>query len=74
MDVRKLINVNNYTNIKLKKEMKKIFIAAATVMALAGCSQTELDHTPAGQKEIKFSNLNDKLTRSANDGNDDYKV
>lgn len=54
--------------------MKKIFIAAATVMALAGCSQTELDHTPAGQKEIKFSNLNDKLTRSANDGNDDYKV
>lgn len=54
--------------------MKKIFFMAATVMTLASCSQTELEQTPIGQKEIKFSNLNDKVTRAANDNNANYKV
>lgn len=55
--------------------MKKIFIVAAAVIALAGCSQSEFEDTLAGQKEIKFSNLNDKVTtRSANDASADYQV
>ncbi len=55
--------------------MKKIFIIAATAMVLAGCSQTELEHTFVGQKEIGFSNLNDKVTtRAANDAGANYKV
>lgn len=68
------MEINNLINNKLK-EMKKIFIMVAAVMALASCSQTELDLTPVGQKEIKFSNLNDKVTtRAANDAEDNYKV
>ena len=39
--------------------MKKIIFMVATVMAFASCSQTELDENFVGQKEIKFSNLND---------------
>lgn len=55
--------------------MKKIFIMAATAMVLASCSDVELENTRTGQKEIEFSNLNDKVnTRAANDGNDDYQV
>lgn len=55
--------------------MKKIFIFAATAMFLAGCSQTELEQTSVGQKQIEFSNLNDKvITRAANDNNANYKV
>ncbi len=36
--------------------MKKIFTMAATAIILASCSQTELEGTSVGQKEIKFSN------------------
>lgn len=54
--------------------MKKIFIMAATAMVFASCSQTELEENSVGQKEIKFSNLNDKVTRAANDNNANYKV
>lgn len=55
--------------------MKKIFIFAATAMFLAGCSQTELEQTSVGQKQIGFSNLNDKVTsRAANDAGANYKV
>lgn len=47
----------------------------ATVMAFASCSQTELDENFVGQKEIKFSNLNDKVnSRAANDESADYQV
>ena len=55
--------------------MKKIFTVAAAALVLAGCSQNELEHTFVGQKEIRFSNLNDKVTtRAANDDNANYKV
>ena len=54
--------------------MKKIFTMAATAIILASCSQAELEETSVGQKEIKFSDLNDKVTRAANDNNSNYKV
>lgn len=55
--------------------MKKIFIVAAAVITLAGCSQNEFEDTLDVQKEIKFSNLNDRVTtRSANDAGADYQV
>jgi len=55
--------------------MKKIFIVAAAAIALASCSKTEHEHSPVGQKEIRFANLNDKLnTRAANDAGDNYQV
>ena len=54
--------------------MKKIFTMVATAIILASCSQAELEETSVGQKEIKFSNLNDKVTRAANDNNSNYKV
>lgn len=55
--------------------MKKIIFMVATVMAFASCSQTELDEKFVGQKEIKFSNLNDKVnSRAANDESADYQV
>lgn len=41
--------------------MKKIIFMVATAIAFASCSQTELDENFVGQKEIKFSNLNDKV-------------
>ena len=55
--------------------MKKIIFMVATAIAFASCSQTELDENFVGQKEIKFSNLNDKVnSRAANDNNDNYQV
>lgn len=55
--------------------MKKIIFMVATVIAFASCSQTELDENFVGQKEIKFSNLNDKVnSRAANDNSDNYQV
>ena len=55
--------------------MKKIIFMVATVIAFASCSQTELDENFVGQKEIKFSNLNDKVnSRAANDASADYQV
>ena len=55
--------------------MKKIIFMVATVIAFASCSQTELDENFVGQKEIKFSNLNDKVnSRAANDADDNYVV
>ena len=51
--------------------MKKIFTMAVAII-LASCSQAELEETSVGQKEIKFSNLNDKVTRAANDNNSNY--
>lgn len=54
--------------------MKKIFMMMATAIILASCSQTELEESFVGQKEIKFSNLNDKVTRAANDAKANYKI
>lgn len=54
--------------------MKRIFIVIATITILTSCSQTELEQSFVGQKEIKFSNLNDKVSRAANDDNANYKV
>lgn len=74
---QKLIDVNNsiISNLKKSKKMKKIIFMAAAVVAFASCSQTELDENFVGQKEIKFSNLNDKVnSRAANDTDADYQV
>lgn len=54
--------------------MKRIFIVIATILVLASCSQTELKQISIGQKEIKFSNLNDKVARAANDISENYQV
>ena len=55
--------------------MKKIIFMVATAIAFASCSQTELDENFVGQKQIKFSNLNDKVnSRAANDESADYQV
>lgn len=55
--------------------MKKIFIVAVAAMAFASCSQNEFENTSVGNREISFSNLNDKVTlRSANDASDNYQV
>lgn len=54
--------------------MKNYFILAAAALFTAGCTQSELEEAPSGQKGIKFSNLNNKVTRAANDGNADYQV
>lgn len=62
--------------------MKKNFLFVAAVAAvLASCSQNEVDQNALAQKQIAFSNLNDRATRAsagyhdgANDAGDDYKV
>ncbi|MFQ8804346.1 MAG: hypothetical protein ACLR8Y_03495 [Alistipes indistinctus] len=42
---------------------------------IAGCSKNEQENVDGfTPKQIKFTNLNDKLTRAANDGNDPYRV
>ena len=51
--------------------MKKILMALAAAAILAGCSKNEQENVDGfTPKQIKFTNLNDKLTRAANDGND----
>lgn len=61
--------------------MKKFLLSAFAVMALVSCSQNELDQNALTQKEMVFSNLNDRVVRAsagyktgANDAGDDYKV
>ena len=55
--------------------MKKILMALAAAAILAGCSKNEQENVDGfTPKQIKFTNLNDKLTRAANDGNDPYRV
>lgn len=62
--------------------MKKNFLfVAAFAAVLASCSQNEVDQNALAQKQITFSNLNDRATRAtagyhdgANDNGDDYKV
>lgn len=53
--------------------MKKILMIAAFATALASCSKNETE-TSGISKQIQFSNLNDKVTRAANDANSDYQV
>ena len=55
--------------------MRKILMALAAAAILAGCSKNEQENVDGfTPKQIKFTNLNDKLTRAANDGNDPYRV
>ena len=50
-------------------------MALAAAAILAGCSKNEQENVDGfTPKQIKFTNLNDKLTRAANDGNDPYRV
>ncbi|MFR4025589.1 MAG: lipoprotein [Alistipes indistinctus] len=48
--------------------MKKSLMALAAAAILAGCSKNEQENVDGfTPKQIKFTNLNDKLTRAAND-------
>ena len=53
--------------------MKKVLFTAAVIATLAGCSNSEIDSV-VNEKEINFTNLNDKMTRAANDAGSNYKV
>lgn len=53
--------------------MKKILMIAAFAIALASCSKKETENFDL-PKGIRFSNLNDKVTRAANDANANYQV
>ncbi len=54
--------------------MKKMIFSLAAVGLLASCSQNEIQEMTEKSNEIKFSTLNDKVTRAANDTNDPYQV
>lgn len=54
--------------------MKKMIFSLAAVGLLASCSQNEIQEMTEKSNEIKFSTLNDKVTRAANDTKDPYQV
>ena len=54
--------------------MKKILLATVAVVILASCSNNESEILKKPTNEIKFSNLNNKVTRVANDSSDDFQV
>ena len=54
--------------------MKKILLATVAVVILASCSNNESEMLKNPANEIKFTNLNDRVTRVANDAGDDYQV
>ena len=54
--------------------MKKVILAIVAVIALASCSNNESEMLKNPANEIKFTNLNDRVTRVANDAGDDYQV
>ena len=54
--------------------MKKVLLLTAAIVVLASCSQNESELLKNPANEIRFSNLNDRVTRAANDAGDDYKV
>ena len=54
--------------------MKKIFLATAAIVILASCSKNESELLKNSANEIKFSNLNDRVTRAANDAGDNYRI
>lgn len=54
--------------------MKKILFAAVMTTILVGCTKNETG-SPLSSREIKFTNLNDKVnTKAANDASDNYQV
>ena len=55
--------------------MKKVLMFMVTCsLMLAGCSQNEVFENVSESQMITFSNLNNKITKAANDALDDYKV
>ncbi|MGL4292782.1 MAG: fimbrillin family protein [Bacteroidales bacterium] len=54
--------------------MKKMIFSLAAVGLLASCSQNEIQEMTEKSNEIKFSTLNDKVTRAANDNKQPYQV
>lgn len=57
--------------------MKKITLTVAVIATmLASCAKNEVDNVvnTGSNNPINFSNLNDKVSRAANDKGDDYKV
>lgn len=53
--------------------MKKVLLTVAVVAALASCTSNEIDNV-LNEKVIEFTNLNEKVTRAANDVSDNYQV
>ncbi len=53
--------------------MKKILFSVAILAVAVSCSKNEVSEV-VSQYEISFSNLNDRVTKTANDAGDDYKV
>ena len=54
--------------------MKKFFLAIVAVVAMASCSNNESEFLKNPTNEMKFRNLNERVTRAANDVSSDYKV
>lgn len=54
--------------------MKKMIFSLAAVGLLASCSQNEIQEMTEKSNEIKFSTLNDKVTKHANDNKSNYRV
>ena len=54
--------------------MKKILLLTVAVTLLAGCSKNESEMLKTPANEVRFSNLNDRITRAANDAGNDYRV
>ncbi len=55
--------------------MKKLILSAAVLAIVASCSTNEVtDVAPSMQSAIGFSTLNDRVTKAANEADDDYQV
>lgn len=55
--------------------MKKMFVGlAACALIFTGCSNNEVLENTSPSNAIQFSNLNNRLTKSANNQKSDYKV
>lgn len=56
--------------------MKKLIVSLAAMALLASCSQNEVYEYEMGEAshKIKFSTLNDKVTKHANDNKSNYRV
>ncbi len=55
--------------------MKRLFLSVAVLAVAASCSKNEVTEISASQQQvIGFTNLNDRVTKAANDASDNYYV
>ena len=54
--------------------MRNLFLFVAAIGLMASCSHNEVYETMEESNEIKFSTLNDKVTKSANDSISNYRI